>query len=121
MPTMPTLAEAASMGVRVARTMHGRWRRMAAPERTRLQGLADDVRKRALDLRGSPEPGADRLALQGASERLAAAMVDSAQTDPEVSDIEVEELRSELARELGRLERSDVKASRADTTVDEPR
>lgn len=121
MPTPSTLAEAASMGVRVARTMHGRWRRMAAPERARLKGLADDVRKRALDLRGSPEPVPDRLALQGASERLAAAMVDSAQTDPEVSDAEVDELRGELARELDRLERSDVKAFQTDTTVDEPR
>lgn len=119
MPTLPSLAEAATMGVRVARTLHGRWRRMAAPERSRLQGLADDVRERALDLRGSPRRGADQLALNGASERLAAAMVDSADADPEVSAIDVEELRSELARELGRLEAGDVQASRANEGIPE--
>jgi len=125
---MPMFTEAASMGIRVARTMHNRWRRMPPPQRTRLQTLANDVRERALDLRGSRHPGADRQALDGASERLAAAMVTSAQTDPEVSDADVEELRDQLARELGRLDAANVKASAGstriptgDTSGDEPR
>jgi hypothetical protein len=124
---MPMFTEAASMGIRVARTLHSRWRRMPPPERNRLQNLANDVRERALDLRGSRQPGADGQALEGASQRLAAAMVTSAQTDPEVSDADVETLRGELARELGRLEAADGKASESpriptgDTSGDEPR
>lgn len=115
------------MGIRVARTLHNRWRQMPPPQRTRLQSLANDVRERALDLRGSRHPGPDRQALEGASQRLAAAMVSSAHTDPEVSDAAVEELRGELARELGRLRQADVKASRngrvptADPPGGEPR
>ncbi len=101
------------MGFRVARGLYGRWRRMKAPERARLEGLADDVKERALELRGTPDPERAELDLQHAGERLADAMVESAEADPEVSDADVEELRGDLARELERLATGEVLASRS--------
>jgi hypothetical protein len=93
----------ALMGFSVARSLHGRWRRLSEPARDRLEPLADDVRERALDLRGSADPDSDGQELGQASRRLADAMIDDAAGDPEVSEIEVRDLRSELARELSRL------------------
>ncbi len=101
------------MGFRVARGLYGRWRRMSAPERARLEGLADDVKERALELRGTPDPEGAGRDLERASERLADAMVESADADPEVSDTEVEQLRGDLARELERLATGEVVAFRA--------
>ena len=63
---------------------------MSAPERTRLEGLADDVKERALELRGTPDPDGAGRDLEQASERLADAMAESADADPEVPDAEVE-------------------------------
>ena len=91
------------MGFAVARSLHGRWRRLSVPARERLEPLADDVRVRALDVRGSADPETDGRDLEQASRRLADAMIDDAAGDPEVSDIEVRDLRAELARELERL------------------
>jgi hypothetical protein len=100
------------MGFRVARGLYGRWRRMSTPERKRLERLADDVKERALELRGTPDPDGAGRDLEQASERLADAMVESADADPEVTDAEVEELRGDLARELERLATGEVSASR---------
>lgn len=108
----PSLGSTASMGFRVARGLYGRWRRMSAPERQRLEGLADDVKERALELRGTPDPDTAGRGLGEASERLADAMVQSADADPEVSDSEVDQLRGDLARELERLATAEVSASR---------
>lgn len=113
MASRPRLAGAASLGFRVARGLHGRWRRMARPERERLQVLADDVKERALELRGARDPEGAGRDLNLASERLAAAMVQAAQGDPEVPEAQVTELRDDLARELERLASGEVKASRA--------
>jgi len=112
MVSRPTLEGTAWLGYRVARGLHGRWRRMKAPDRARLAGLADDVKERALELRGTPDPDGAGRDLQQAGERLADAMVESAHADPEVSDAEVEELRGDLAHELERLATADVSASR---------
>jgi hypothetical protein len=116
MAPRPRLADAAYayLGFRVARTMHGRWRRMRAGERSKLEGLADDVKERALELRGTPDREGAGRDLNAASTRLAEAMVESAQADPEFSDIQVAELRSELARELDRLASGDISASRGE-------
>ena len=108
----PSLGSTASMGFRVARGLYGRWRRMNTPERQRLEGLADDVKERALELRGTPDPGRAGRDLEQASERLADAMVQSADADPEVSDSDVQQLRGDLARELERLATAEVSASR---------
>ena len=91
------------MGFTVARSLHGRWRRLSGPARERLEPLAEDVRDRALDVRGSADPEADGRDLEQASRRLADAMIDEAAGDPEVSEIEVRDLREGLAAELERL------------------
>jgi hypothetical protein len=103
---------AALLGVHVARSLHGRWRRMSAIDRERLAPLAEDVKQRALDIRGESDPDVAGRELGAASERLAGAMVEAAEADPEVSEIEVRELRSELQRELERLAGADIEASR---------
>jgi len=91
------------MGFTAARSLHGRWRRLSQPARDRLEPLAEDVRGRALDLRGSAQPEEDGRDLKDANHRLADAMIEEAAGDPEVSEIEVRDLRESLAHELGRL------------------
>jgi len=98
--------------VRVARTLHGRWRRLAAGDRERLEPLADDVRERALDLRGAADPDAAGRELHEANVKLADAMVESAEADPDVTAAEVGQLREDLSRELERLAGADIRASR---------
>ena len=100
---MPGPKDIALMGFTVARSLHGRWRRLSGPARERLEPLADDVRDRALDVRGSADPEADGRDLEQASRRLADAMIEEAAGDPEVSEIEVRDLREGLADELERL------------------
>lgn len=100
------------LGVRVARTLYGRWRRLSAKERDRLRPLADDVRERALDLRGTTDPAAAGRELQDANEKLADAMVQSAEANPDVSETEVLRLREDLTRELERMVEADIEASR---------
>ena len=111
---MPSPREIVStlLGVRVARGLHGRWRRLSAVERERLEPLAEDVRERALDLRGEADPETAGRELRDANVKLADAMVESAQADPEVSESEVVRLREDLSRELERLAGGDIKASR---------
>jgi hypothetical protein len=43
---------------------------------------------------------------------LAAAIVEDAEADPELDDVEVHRLREDLRRELERLSEADIKASR---------
>ena len=100
------------LGVRVARSLYGLWWRMASPQREPLGPLAEDVKTRALDLRGTADPEAAGRDLEKANERLAAALVETAESDPDISEIEVSRLRSELARELDRLASADIRASR---------
>ncbi len=100
------------LGVRVARTLYGRWRRMSDADREQLGPLAEDVKERALDLRGASDREAAGRDLEEAGERLAAAMVESAESDPQVSETEVSRLRDELAMELDRLASADIRASR---------
>ncbi len=112
---------AAILGVRVARAIHARWHRLSTAERSRLEPLADDVRRRALDLRGHTDPEPAGRDLQAANERLAGAMVQSAEADPEVTEDEVTRLREELTRELERLATAEIAASGPERKVpDEP-
>ena len=103
---------AALLGVRVARALHGRWRRLSAKERERLRPLAHDVRERALDLRGVADPQSAGRELRDANEKLADAMVESAEANPDVSEAEVLRLREDLTRELERLVEGDIAAAR---------
>lgn len=103
---------ATSLGVTVARSLYGRWRRMPATHRAKIERIAEDVKSRALDARGESDQRAAGADLNAASERLAEAMVESAQADPDVTDVEVRDLRADLTRELERLAGGEVKASR---------
>lgn len=97
--------------IRVACALYGRWRTLEPARRERLDPLAEGVKRRALELRGSDDPGA-RAELVGASEELAVAMVISAEADPEVEEAEVQRLQDDLKQELDRLASADVRASR---------
>ena len=103
---------AAALGVRVARSLYGRWRTLAPEERRRLEPLAEDAKRRALDLRGAADSASAERDLRAASESLAAAIVESAESDPEVDEVEVSRLRDDLRRELERLASADIRASR---------
>jgi hypothetical protein len=106
-------AAGAAIGVRVARSLYGRWRVLPAADRERIASFAEDAKEKALSLRGSNDPTQAKADLQAASETLAAALVETAESDPEIGADEVGELREELRRELERLATADIKASRS--------
>jgi hypothetical protein len=105
-------AAMAALGVRVARSLYGRWRVLPEPDRHRIAPLAEDLKQRALDVRGAPDRERAGLDLRAANETFAAALVETAEADPEIGAEEVRELREELRRELERLASADIKASR---------
>ncbi len=106
-------AAGAAIGVRVARSLYGRWRVLPAADRERIASFAEDAKEKALSLRGSNDPAQAQADLQAASETLAAALVETAESDPEIGADEVGELREELRRELERLATAEIKASRS--------
>jgi hypothetical protein len=106
-------AATAALGVRVARTLYGRWRVMPERERAKIEPMAEDLKRRALDARGTSDPEQAGQDLRAASETFAAALVETAEADPEMDPEEVRELRDELRRELQRLTSADIKASRS--------
>jgi hypothetical protein len=106
-------AAASALGVRVARSLYGRWRLLPLADRERLATFAEDTKDKALSLRGSHDrPQAD-AELRASSETLAAALVETAEADPDFAAEDVTELREELRRELERLATADIKASRS--------
>jgi hypothetical protein len=98
--------------IRVARGLYGRWRVLPEADRVRLAPLAEIAKDKALSLRGAADRRRAEAELCGASETLAAALVETADADPEVGDEEVQQLRDDLRRELDRLASADIKASR---------
>ena len=100
------------LGVHLARSLYGRWRRMSGAARQALEPLAEDVKERALEVRGIVDSREAERGLREANERLADAMVEMAAVDPDVTELEVRELRDDLARALERLASADVQASR---------
>jgi hypothetical protein len=111
---------AAVLGIRVARSLHGRWRLLPLAERKRIEPLAQSAKEQALELRGDPDrPGAE-ADLRAANETLAAALVESAEADPDISADDVAQLRDDLRRELERLASADVKASRTGISAQPP-
>jgi hypothetical protein len=106
-------AAAAALGVRVARSLYGRWRVLPEADRRRIEPLAEDLKQRALDLRGAPDRERAGEDLRAANETFAAALVETAEADPDMDAEEVRELRDELRRELERLAGADIKASRS--------
>jgi hypothetical protein len=96
-------AAGAAIGVRVARSLYGRWRVLPAADRERIAAFAEDAKEKALSVRGANDPAQAQADLTAASETLAAALVETAESDPEIGSDEVHELREELRRELERL------------------
>jgi hypothetical protein len=96
-------AAGAAIGVRVARSLYGRWRVLPPADRKRIASFAEDAKEKALSVRGASDRTLAEADLRAASETLAAALVETAEADPEIGDDEVRELREDLRRELERL------------------
>ena len=111
------MASARVLVGRVVRALYGRWRLLPRADRERIAPLAEDVKEKALSLRGASDRAQAEADLRGASETLAAALVESAEADPEVDEQEVRRLRDDLRRELERLATADIKASRGSGAV----
>ena len=111
----------AILGMQVARSLYGRWRRMAGADRERLEPLAEDLKRQALDLRGHEDTQGAGDDLRQANERLAAAIVETAEADPELAETEVRALRDDLRQELARLASADIEASRGADVRQTPR
>jgi hypothetical protein len=105
-------AATAALGIRVARSLYSRWRVLPDADRRRIESLAEDLKAKALDLRGSSDPARAAEDLEHANRSFAAALVETAEADPEIGADEVRELREELRRELERLASADIKAWR---------
>jgi hypothetical protein len=110
-------AATTAVGVRVARTLYARWRTLGPAQRERIAPLAEDAKERALELRGQADVPAAERELAYANETLAAAIVETAEADPELDELEVRNLREDLRRELDRLASADVRASRGPGTA----
>jgi hypothetical protein len=106
-------AAMAALGVRVARSLYGRWRVLPEADRLRIEPLAEDLKQRALDVRGARDREQAGEDLRAANETFAAALLETAEADPQMDAEEVRELREELRRELERLTNADIKASRS--------
>ena len=106
-------AATTALGVRVARTLYSRWRLLPEADRRRIESLAEDLKDQALALRGAPDRARAEADLNSANETFAAALVETAEADPEVNAEEVHELREDLRRELERLASADIKAWRS--------
>jgi hypothetical protein len=96
-------AAGAAIGVRVARSLYGRWRLLPAADRERIAAFAEDAKEKALSVRGANDTARAQADLRAANETLAAALVETAESDPEIDADEVHELREDLRRELERL------------------
>ena len=105
-------AATAALGVRVARSLYGRWRVLPEADRLRIEPLAEELKRTALELRGAGDRERAAQDLRAANETFAAALVETAEADPEIGAAEVHELREDLRRELERLAGADIKASR---------
>lgn len=108
-----------SRAVRVARSLYGRWRLLPRADRERIAPLAEDTKEKA-SLRGASDRPRAEDDLRGASETLAAALVETAEADPEVDEEEVRRLREDLRRELDRLASAEIKASRIRDETETP-
>ena len=105
-------AAAGAIGVRVARSLYGRWRVLPPADRERIAAFAEDTKEKALSLRGARDRARAEEDLRASSETLAAALVETAECDPELAVEDVQRLRDDLRRELERLSAAEIKASR---------
>jgi len=105
---LDALGRTADGGVRAARRLYDRWRGAPAQSRGRLAPPSPAAQERA---QGPPAAAAPSPSAAGPSS--ADAMV-AAAADSDVSDVDVRDLRAELARELDRLAGADIAASRGE-------
>lgn len=96
-------AAASAIGVRVARSLYSRWRLLPEADRARIAAFAEDTKEKALSLRGSSDREQAAADLRASTETLAAALVETAESDSEYPVEDLEQLREELRRELRRL------------------
>ncbi len=106
-------AATTAVGIRVARSLYSRWRLLPEADRRRIEPLAEDLKGQAFAVRGAPDRDQAEANLLVANETFAAALVETAEADPEVGQDEVHELREDLRRELERLANADIKAWRS--------
>ena len=109
---LDTAGAAGVLGIRLAYTLYSHWRKLGPADRERLEPLAEDARGRALDLRGRTDRESAGKDLNEVNHKLAAALLESAEADPDLPEREVHELRKDLKRELDRLASADIQASR---------
>lgn len=88
--------------LRIARSLYRRWERLPRRYREDLAPVAAAVKEAALDLRGRADTGHAEHVLREANEQLAIAIAEMLEADPDLGAAEVEEMRAELERELGR-------------------
>jgi broad specificity phosphatase PhoE len=100
------------LGIRVARSLYARWRLLPEADRRRIESLAEDLKSQALALRGAADRAGAEADLHAANETFAAALMETAEADPELDEVEVSQLREDLRRELERLATADIKAWR---------
>jgi hypothetical protein len=105
-------AATTALGIRMARSLYARWRLLPEPDRRRIESLAEDLKAQALAIRGATDRNSAQADLLAANESFAAALVETAEADPELDEVEVSRLREDLRRELERLASADVKAWR---------
>lgn len=105
-------AATTAIGIRVARSLYTRWRLLPEGDRRRIEALAEDLKSQAFALRGAPDRARAEADLFAANETFAAALVETAEANPELGAAEVHELREDLRRELERLASADIKAWR---------
>ncbi|HYI99139.1 MAG TPA: hypothetical protein VEX36_05600 [Thermoleophilaceae bacterium] len=103
---------ATTVGAQLARSVEGGWRRMSPSRRAKLERLAANVRERAVEQRGEADRHTADLDSRGPSQPVADPVVAPAKADSDVSEIEVHDLRADLARELERLADADISAAR---------
>ena len=113
-------AATTAVGIRVARSLYARWRNLPDADRRRIEPLAEDLKDQAFALRGAPDRARAEAELFAANETFAAALVETAEADPELGDIEVHELREDLRRELERLASADINAWRTRREANPP-
>src|SRR5687768_18509347 len=99
-------AAAGAIGVRVARSLYGRWRLLPPADRERIAAYAEDTKEKALSLRGSSDRDRAEADLRASTETLAAALVETAESDPELAPDDVQQLREDLRRELQQIGRA---------------
>jgi hypothetical protein len=105
-------AATTALGIRMARSLYARWRLLPEPDRRRIESLAEDLKAQALAIRGATDRKSAQADLLAANESFAAALVETAEADPELDEVEVSRLRDDLRRELERLASADIKAWR---------